>query len=147
MAAQLRKNRQAAINEAFDLALSAHGHRVGRTIQTDLDKGLLAVQINDLSCGPTARAVCERLQAKGVKGFRFHSLGGQYVVLDTITLLVHDMETYAECALADTRELAVGKREIALSESSLGREAISRLKRAFAEQWVAQRATAVASAL
>jgi len=127
--------RQEVINIAFDLALDDAAATRNVAIDTDLKKGLLAVQINDVACGPTANLVVAILHARGYEEFKLHSLRGHYVVLDTITGAFFDIETYT--GRSEKTLLAIWDRSRLYDGG--GQNDFSCIQNEFALKWIEQR--------
>lgn len=90
---RFREKRQRWALAAFDQALvHCTKSAPGVELNPSMEVGLLAVKANTFQCGPMARAAEKWLAQQSVRGFRFHSLKGHYVLLDTTTGLLHDIE-------------------------------------------------------
>lgn len=131
-----KRKRTKLIAEAFDHVLKeALPEKQAADWEPSVLHAQLAVKLSTMSCGPTARNAEAYLKAHGMKGIEFHSLGGHFVLLDTFTGLLHDMETYAGCKRKE--ELPIWNRELAMQAAANNHQR-DQIQLNFAYQWLTQ---------
>lgn len=131
-----RRKRTELIAKAFDhVLMQAASEKRTDNWEPSVLHAQLAVKLSTINCGPTARNAEAYLKSHGVKGIKFHSLGGHFVLIDTFTGLLHDIETYAGCK--EKEELPIWNRELALSKATSDNQR-DQVQLDFAHQWLAQ---------
>lgn len=131
--------RQQQIQCAFDHAMALVGGASplnGRPVT--MDDACLAVKMNEVACGPTARCAEAQLKEIGVTDVAFHHLGGHYVLRDELTGLLYDIE----CASGAFQKeaLPLYEREQLLAGANGSDEKIAAIRDAYARHWLSQRA-------
>lgn len=128
-------HRQRAIEDALDHALEqATGIPSLKGRPATLEDARLAVKASQCHCGPLARMAEAYLLTQGIRGVRFHSLDGHYVLLDGRTGLLHDLEAPQGCRRRET--LPLWQRERDLAQSA---EASAAVFERYAVAWLEQR--------
>jgi hypothetical protein len=127
--------RRKVIGEALDHALVTLAKLPALTgREPTIEDAKKAVLANTVQCGPIARIAEKYLHDNNIEGVKFHSLGGHYVLLDSTTGKLHDLECSAGCNTKN--EILIWSREKSISDSPhLAREIIHK----FELRWLDQR--------
>jgi len=133
-----QRTRNLMIGRALDYALETiAGVSSLKEREPTIEDARSAVLASSTACGRVARCAEGYLIDQGVYGVVFHSLTGHYVILDTHTGLLHDLECYAGCASKES--IPIWKRDMEISSRGGFPEVYDKVKEQYAQKWLIQR--------
>lgn len=135
-----QERRRQAVERSLDYALEyvAQIRPLPGRIAT-LDDALLAVKASHTQCGPVARLAEAYLARTRVRDVVFHNVGGHYVLRDSRTGLLHDLEAPQGCRHREQLPISSRLKEMRDGDIGIFTDGGNAIFEKYAAVWLANR--------